>query len=168
MSLLTICLLDGSFAMRFELVFLAISISIVSEESTIDPSDVINCQVTVGFHSPLILVAFSMASFSISPAILVKCEDENVSMFVPTVEKEGRAETWLQKKKYLVVVGEQHSFTSTFKGTSQNNYRWNYPSWARQADGNSESKGSGNSSTTSRICLEETPCERRFPEGYSI
>ena len=90
MSLLTICLLDGSFALRFELVFLAISISIVSEESTIDPSDVINCQVTVGFHSPLILVAFSMASFSISPAILVKCEDENVSMHVCSSCRERR------------------------------------------------------------------------------
>ena len=82
MSLLTICLLDGSFALRFELVFLAISISIVSEESTIDPSDVISCQAgefTVRFYSPcLFLVAFSMSSFSISPAILVKCEDEKI------------------------------------------------------------------------------------------
>ena len=91
MSLLTICLLDGSFALCFELFFLAILISIVSEESTIDPSDVISCQTrefTVGFYNPcLFLAVFNMSSFSISPAILVKCEEDDRRMFVPIVEK---------------------------------------------------------------------------------
>ena len=65
--MLIVCLLDGSRALRFELVSLAISVSIVSEESTIDPSDVISCQArafTVGFYSPcLFRVAFCMYVF---------------------------------------------------------------------------------------------------------
>ena len=126
-----------------------------------------------GFYSPcLFLVAFCMYVFILDIAsdpgevrrgrsshVCSNCRERK-----PHVQIRG-AEAWLPDKKYVVVDDDPEKSMSETNPISKLNYQWHCPSWARQAFGNCESKGLGNSSTTTRTCLEETLAEHRFAEG---
>ena len=116
-----------------------------------------------------------MSSFSISPAILVKCEEDDRRMFVPIVEKEGHRFVELKvdyKKRniswMLVTQKDQgrEKYTQAPIASRKSIIDEIVQAGQDKHFGNCESNGLGNSSTTARTCLEETLCEHRFPEGH--